>query len=59
MSVPVEKVATRAYTVPTDQLEADGTLEWQSTTMVTAEVSAGGTTGMGWTSTFSSVADCH
>ena len=49
MSVPVEKVATRAYTVPTDQPEADGTLEWQSTTMVTAEVCAGGTTGMGWT----------
>ena len=35
--------------MPTDQPEADGTLEWQATTMVTAEVRAGGTTGLGWT----------
>ena len=49
MSVPVEEVATRTYTVPTDQPEADGTLEWQATTMVTAEVRAGGATGLGWT----------
>ncbi len=49
MPVPVEKVATGTYTVPTDQPESDGTLEWQATTMVTAEVRAGGTTGLGWT----------
>ncbi len=49
MSVPVKEVATRTYTVPTDQPEADGTLEWRATTMVTAEVCAGGTTGLGWT----------
>jgi L-alanine-DL-glutamate epimerase-like enolase superfamily enzyme len=49
MSVPVEQVATRTYTVPTDQPESDGTLEWQSTTMVMAEVRASGTTGLGWT----------
>jgi L-alanine-DL-glutamate epimerase-like enolase superfamily enzyme len=47
--VPVEEVTTCAYTVPTDQPESDGTLEWQATTMVTAEVRAGGTTGLGWT----------
>lgn len=49
MPVPVEKVATGTYTVPTNQPESDGTLEWQATTMVTAEIRAGGTTGLGWT----------
>jgi L-alanine-DL-glutamate epimerase-like enolase superfamily enzyme len=49
MSVPVEEVATRTYTVPTEQPEADGTLEWRATTMVTVEVRAGGSTGLGWT----------
>ena len=49
MTVSVEEVATRTYTIPTDQPESDGTLEWQSTTLVTAEVRAGGTTGLGWT----------
>ena len=37
----MENVATGTYTVPTDQPESDGTLEWQATTMVTAEVRAG------------------
>ena len=59
MSVPVEEVATRTYTVPTDQPEADGTLEWQATTMVTAEVRAGGATGLGWTYALPGVADGH
>ena len=49
MSVPVEEVTTRTYTVPTDHPESDGTLEWRATTMVMAEVRAGGTTGLGWT----------
>ncbi|MFF1274806.1 enolase C-terminal domain-like protein [Streptomyces marokkonensis] len=37
------------YTVPTDAPEADGTLAWESTTSVIAEVSAGDATGTGWT----------
>lgn len=45
----VERVAAAAYTVPTDQPEADGTASWDSTTMVCATVSAGGETGWGWT----------
>jgi L-alanine-DL-glutamate epimerase-like enolase superfamily enzyme len=49
MPVPVEEVTTRTYTVPTDQPESDGTLEWDATTMVTATVRAEGTTGLGWT----------
>lgn len=37
------------YTVPTDAPEADGTLTWNSTTVVIAEVAAGDATGTGWT----------
>ena len=36
--------------IPTDRPEADGTFEWDSTTVVLVEVRAhGGLTGMGWT----------
>ena len=48
-AAPVRSMASRVFTVPTDQPEADGTLEWHSTTMVTAEVVAGDVTGLGWT----------
>lgn len=37
------------YTVPTDAPEADGTLAWDTTTMVIAEVTTGDATGTGWT----------
>ncbi len=37
------------YTVPTDAPEADGTLAWNSTTVVIAEVTAVDATGTGWT----------
>jgi len=33
------------YTVPTDGPEADGTLAWDATTVVIAEVSSGSATG--------------
>jgi L-alanine-DL-glutamate epimerase-like enolase superfamily enzyme len=46
---PVSAVRARAYTVPTDRPEADGTLAWDSTTMVVVEVDADGETGTGWT----------
>jgi L-alanine-DL-glutamate epimerase-like enolase superfamily enzyme len=45
----VEAVDVRAYTIPTDGLESDGTLEWRSTTMVFVEVRAGGQIGIGYT----------
>ncbi|GAA3935303.1 enolase C-terminal domain-like protein [Actinomadura viridis] len=45
----VEEVRASAYTVPTDAPEADGTLAWDSTTLVLAEVRAGDVTGLGWT----------
>jgi L-alanine-DL-glutamate epimerase-like enolase superfamily enzyme len=38
-----------AYRIPTEGPEADGTLAWTSTTLVVAEVQAGGYTGVGYT----------
>jgi L-alanine-DL-glutamate epimerase-like enolase superfamily enzyme len=45
----VDAVDVSVYTVPTDAPEADGTLTWDSTTMVLAEVRAGDSRGIGWT----------
>ncbi len=45
----VERLEVHALTVPTDQPEADGTLEWEATTMVVVEAHADGRTGLGWT----------
>ncbi len=45
----VSAVQCHVYQVPTDQPEADGTLEWSSTTVVVVQVEAGGATGLGWT----------
>jgi L-alanine-DL-glutamate epimerase-like enolase superfamily enzyme len=47
--VAVERLEVSAYTVPTDAPESDGTLEWDSTTMVLVEVSGGGERGLGYT----------
>jgi L-alanine-DL-glutamate epimerase-like enolase superfamily enzyme len=45
----VEQVDVSAYTIPTDEPESDGTLEWHSTTIVVVQASAGGRTGLGYT----------
>jgi L-alanine-DL-glutamate epimerase-like enolase superfamily enzyme len=45
----VDTVVVHAYTVPTEEPESDGTLEWDSTTLVLVEVSAEGETGVGYT----------
>ncbi|MEW2352150.1 enolase C-terminal domain-like protein [Spirillospora sp. NPDC029432] len=45
----VESVEAAAYTVPADVPEADGTLAWDSTTLVLVEARAAGITGLGWT----------
>jgi len=45
----LEDVRASAYTIPTDGPEADGTLAWDSTTLVLVEASAGGRTGLGFT----------
>ena len=45
----IESVSAAAYTMPTDAPEADGTLAWDSVTLVLAQVRAGGEQGLGWT----------
>ena len=44
----VEQVAARAFTIPTDAPESDGTIAWDSTTVVVVEVRAGGVRGLGY-----------
>ena len=46
---PISDLKARAYTIPTDAPEADGTLGWDSTTLVVATARAAGTEGLGWT----------
>jgi L-alanine-DL-glutamate epimerase-like enolase superfamily enzyme len=48
-AAPVEHLACTAYEIPTDAPESDGTLEWDSTTIVVVEAEAGGATGLGYT----------
>jgi L-alanine-DL-glutamate epimerase-like enolase superfamily enzyme len=45
----VRSVTVQAFTIPTDAPEADGTFAWNETTLVLAELSAGGKTGLGYT----------
>jgi L-alanine-DL-glutamate epimerase-like enolase superfamily enzyme len=45
----IQRVAARAFEIPTDQPEADGTLAWDKTTIVIVEIDAGGQTGLGYT----------
>ncbi|HKN59403.1 MAG TPA: enolase C-terminal domain-like protein [Gemmatimonadaceae bacterium] len=46
---PITAVESAAYTIPTDKPESDGTFEWSSTTIIIAEVTASGMTGIGYT----------
>jgi L-alanine-DL-glutamate epimerase-like enolase superfamily enzyme len=54
---PVTALDARAYRLATDQPEADGTLEWSSTTAVVVRVRSGGATGTGWTYGPAAIAD--
>jgi L-alanine-DL-glutamate epimerase-like enolase superfamily enzyme len=47
--VRVEALTVTAATIPTDKPESDGTMAWDSTTIVIVEAGAGGRTGIGWT----------
>ena len=47
--VPVDRLDVSAFTVPTSSPEADGTLAWNETTIVTVNAGAGGTLGLGYT----------
>src|SRR4051812_3424578 len=46
---PIESVSVRAFKIPTDAPEADGTFSWTETTLITVHVQAGGKTGFGYT----------
>ena len=45
----VDEISVSAYTIPTDAPEGDGTLRWDSTTVVVAQARSGGHAGTGWT----------
>jgi L-alanine-DL-glutamate epimerase-like enolase superfamily enzyme len=42
-------LSARAFTIPTDAPEGDGTIAWSSTGMVLVEASADGISSTGWT----------
>src|SRR5579885_736236 len=54
---PIETIAVRSLRFPTDAPEADGTMAWDHTTMVLAEISAAGETGIGYTYASEAAAD--
>lgn len=54
---PIERVTARAYTVPTDAPESDGTFAWDRTTLIVARVRAGGVEGLGYTYADAAAAD--
>ena len=47
--VLIENAVASAYEIPTDVVESDGTLAWDSTTLVLVEARAAGHTGIGYT----------
>ncbi len=44
----IKEVKVSAYTIPTDSPESDGTIKWESTTLILVEVSAGNQKGIGY-----------
>lgn len=47
--VAIDKLAVEIYRIPTDFPESDGTLKWDSTTLVFVRATGGGQTGIGYT----------
>ncbi|HLG87348.1 MAG TPA: enolase C-terminal domain-like protein [Alphaproteobacteria bacterium] len=45
----IARIAARAFEIPTDAPEADGTLAWDKTTLVLVEIDADGNSGLGYT----------
>jgi len=62
-TAPVQEIEVAAYTIPTDAPEADGTLSWDSTTIVVVHAHAAGQWGLGYTyadvSTAKLIPQCH
>jgi L-alanine-DL-glutamate epimerase-like enolase superfamily enzyme len=49
VEVPIGKLEVKTYKIPTELPESDGTLEWDSTTLVAVHVYADNTVGFGYT----------
>ncbi|HWO42431.1 MAG TPA: enolase C-terminal domain-like protein [Candidatus Eisenbacteria bacterium] len=49
MDAPIRDLQVSAYTIPTESPESDGTLVWDSTTLVLVQAEAGGKFGTGYT----------
>jgi L-alanine-DL-glutamate epimerase-like enolase superfamily enzyme len=47
--IPIEDLTVSPFTIPTETPEEDGTYEWNSTTIVIANVTGGGKHGLGYT----------
>jgi L-alanine-DL-glutamate epimerase-like enolase superfamily enzyme len=47
-ATPIDRVEVSAFKIPTDAPESDGTLAWNSTTLVLVEAQAGGISGIGY-----------
>lgn len=52
----IRSICARAYTIPTEGPEGDGTFDWTSTTIMIVRVEAGGLTGLGYSYTDASAA---
>jgi L-alanine-DL-glutamate epimerase-like enolase superfamily enzyme len=48
-TIPINRLDVSAYRIPTDTAESDGTLVWESTTLVLVQAHAGGRAGIGYT----------
>jgi L-alanine-DL-glutamate epimerase-like enolase superfamily enzyme len=57
MNEKISGISVRAFTVPTKTPESDGTLEWDSTTIVVVNAKAGGAEGIGYS--YADVAAAH
>ena len=55
--VSIDGVRVQAFEIPTDKPEADGTIAWNSTTLVLVEISGGGEIGVGYTYSGASVVE--
>ena len=51
----VDRIGARAYRIPTDAPEADGTFAWDSTTLVVVDIEAAGRTGLGYSYSSTSI----
>lgn len=49
MDTPLRKIDVGAYKIPTEEVESDGTLVWDQTTLVVVFAEAGGALGLGYT----------